>query len=61
MRNVSGYSHLFKTKTGAVINTDPAAKIRIAKRRAEEDRLNNMEDKLNRIENLLERLINKDG
>lgn len=57
MIKVEGYSHLYKTETGAVVNTDYSAFLRAKERKKEKDRINNLEHRLTNIESLLERLL----
>lgn len=57
MKRVQGHSNLYKTETGAVVNTDYSAYLRAKERKAEKNRINNLEDRLEKIESLLTRLL----
>jgi protein subunit release factor B len=57
---IKGHSDLRK-KDGAVINTNWKVYEAAKKRKAEKDRIDNLESKINRIESLLERLLEKNG
>ena len=57
MKRIEGHSNLYKTETGAVVNTDYSAFLRAKERKREKQKINNLEQRLNRIEDLLERLL----
>lgn len=57
---VLGHSDLIK-RNGAVINTNQKVYQAAKKRKADKNRLDNLENKINRIESLLEKLVEKNG
>jgi predicted mannosyl-3-phosphoglycerate phosphatase (HAD superfamily) len=57
---VQGHSDLIK-RNGAVINTNQKVYQAAKKRKADKNRLDNLENKINRIESLLEKLVEKNG
>lgn len=57
MRKVQGHSNLYKTESGAIVNTDRSAYLRAKERKAEKQKINNLENRLEKIESLLERLL----
>lgn len=57
---VRGHSNLIK-KDAAVLSTDWKVYEAAKKRRAEKERIDNLENKINRIESLLEKLVEKNG
>jgi hypothetical protein len=57
---VQGHSDLIK-RNGAVINTNQKVYEAAKKRKADKDRLDNLENKINRIESLLEKLVENNG
>ena len=56
MSKIKGYSNL-KKEGGIVKNTDYSAYLRAKERKAEKNKINNLEDRLDRIESLLLELI----
>ena len=57
---VRGHSNLIK-RDAAVITTDWKIYEAAKKRRAEKERIDNLENKINRIESLLEKVVEKNG
>ena len=57
---VKGHSDLIK-RNGAIINTNQKIYEAAKKRKADKDRLDNLEHKINRIESLLEKLVENNG
>lgn len=57
MKKVKGHSDLYKNEIGAVVNTDYGAFLRAKERKAEKQKINNLEQRLDRLENLLTRLL----
>jgi len=57
---VQGHSDLIK-RNGAVINTNQKVYEAAKKRKADKNRLDNLENKINRIESLLEKLVENNG
>lgn len=55
---VEGQHHLYKTVSGAIVNTDKKAYESAKKRKADQQRLTDVENRLERIEKLLERIAN---
>lgn len=58
MIKVEGHSSLYKNGD-AVITVDPKLYEKAKARKAEKERLNNLEDRMDRIEQLLIQLVNK--
>lgn len=57
MKRIEGHSNLYKNGAGAVVNTDYSAFVRAKERKAEKNKVNNLEERLNKIESMLERLL----
>jgi predicted mannosyl-3-phosphoglycerate phosphatase (HAD superfamily) len=57
---VKGHSDLIK-RNGAVISTNKKIYEAAKKRKAEKDRIDNLEAKINNIESLLQQLVEKNG
>lgn len=58
MIKVQGQHHLYKTPSGAVVNTDKQAYVKAKERKKEAQRLTEVENRLERIEALLEKILN---
>lgn len=58
MMKVEGHHSLYKKPSGAVVNTDMKAYESAKKKKAEKQRLIDVENRLERIEKLLERIVN---
>ena len=59
MKRIEGHSNLAKNNTGAVVMTDSKAYERAKSKKAEKQRLNDLENRMDRIEQLLIQLVNK--
>ena len=57
MKRVEGHSNLYKKDGNVVVNTDYNTFLRAKSKKAEKQRVIEMESRLNRIEELLERLL----
>ena len=57
MKKVEGHSNLYKKDGNVVVNTDYNTFLRAKSKKAEKQRVIEMESRLNRIEELLERLL----
>ena len=57
MQKIQGYSNLYKTPSGAIVNTDYTAYTRAKERKREKEKINNLEQRLDKLESLLTRLL----
>jgi hypothetical protein len=58
MVKVQNHHSLYKTTSGAVINTDQKAYDKAKERKREKERMNNLESKIERLEMILEKIVN---
>lgn len=57
MLKVENHHNLFKTNTGAVVNADKRAYERAKARKADKERVSELEEKVERLERMLERIL----
>ena len=58
MIKIQNHHSLYKSSSGAVVNTDMKAYEKAKERKREKERMNTLEDKVKRLEALLENILN---